>query len=81
MARRSEIGSGSLNAWQDFSRFVGSLELKSSAALTGLEFIWLVNPGLALGYYLSGFQPSESAFISVHQRLNPLRSMRSLAAK
>ena len=52
--------------------------------LQGLNsFGWLTQGGasLALGYYLSGFQPCGSAFISVNQRFNSLRSMRSLAAK
>jgi len=50
--------------------------------LQGLLGFVDVNPGrrsqtrFALGYYLSGFQPFESAFISVNQRLNSLRSRR-----
>ena len=69
---------------------MGSLRLCVNAfrpPLQGLVGFVDVNPGrhsltrFALGYYLSGFQPFESALISVNQRLNPLRSMRSLAAK
>jgi hypothetical protein len=33
-----------------------------SAALTGLESFFSVTQGVALGYYLSGLQPYESAF-------------------
>src|SRR6266545_2945479 len=37
----------------------------------GLEFIWFVNPGqhfACWAYYLLGFQPCESALISVNQQ-------------
>jgi hypothetical protein len=53
---------------------------ETSAALAGLgNFVGTIYPGrrsptrFALGYYLSGFQPCESACISVNQRFNPSR--------
>ena len=55
--------------------------------IQGLAAFVDVNPGrrsqtrFALGYYLSGFQPFESAFISVNQRLNSLRSQRLCVEK
>jgi len=50
------------------------LAWNDSAAPAGLGLFALQTQGIALGDYLSGLQPCESAFISVHQRLNPLRS-------
>jgi len=41
---------------------------QDSVALTGLEILLTINQGVALGYYLSGFQPFESANISANQR-------------